>query len=123
MRRLKPSTVVSVVVLLLSINAAQSASIPQSAPDILSPRAPTIDLSPAVLFTRGFAGRFASFLFAPIAVDAQGNSYVAGSTSSPDLPTTPGAFQPRPVRLPDVFVAKIDRNGNVVYLTYLGGND
>src|SRR5262249_28646421 len=50
-----------------------------------------------------------------IAVDGAGNAYVAGGTSSPNFPTTPGAlqtvfgggFEPE-----DAFVAKLNAAGN-----------
>ncbi|MDQ6688687.1 MAG: SBBP repeat-containing protein, partial [Actinomycetota bacterium] len=67
-----------------------------------------------------------------IAVDAAGDAYVAGSTSSTDFPVTPGAFQvtnrggnatlggPRGGN--EAFVAKLDPAGAYLsYATYLGG--
>ncbi|HYO75054.1 MAG TPA: SBBP repeat-containing protein, partial [Thermoanaerobaculia bacterium] len=55
-----------------------------------------------------------------VAVDAEGNSYVAGCTHSADFPGAPGA------RLggADVFVTKLDRSGsNIIYTAFLGGSD
>ena len=43
-----------------------------------------------------------------IAVDAAGNAYIAGSTSSSDIPTTPDAYSMNPLKTPDAFLAKID---------------
>src|SRR5205807_41955 len=64
-----------------------------------------------------------------IAVDGSGNAYVTGSTTSPDFPTTAGAFQPDYGGAPnggapqDAFVTKINPSGTaLVYSTYLGGN-
>lgn len=57
-----------------------------------------------------------------IAVDASGNSYVAGFTDSVDFPlTTMGS----PVAgSPHIFVAKIDPTGsNLLYVDYIGGNN
>jgi hypothetical protein len=58
-----------------------------------------------------------------VAVDAAGNVYVAGSTSSTDFPTTPGAL--RRVYAggsSDGFVAKVAADGSgLLYSTYLGG--
>ncbi len=68
-----------------------------------------------------------------IAVDAQGNVYIAGQTVSSNFPVTPGAFQSKqagmtgqlfPIgvgQVSDAFVTKIDPIGRIVYSTYLGG--
>jgi len=57
-----------------------------------------------------------------VAVDADGNTYVAGSTRSADFPVSPGAFDTTRNDLDDVIVAKLDPTGrSVVYATYLGG--
>jgi hypothetical protein len=75
-----------------------------------------------------------------LAVDAAGNAYVAGTTTSTDLPTSPGASdsacgsdgacggQPLPDGLvtlvppSDIFVAKFNPEGTaLLYSTYLGG--
>jgi hypothetical protein len=64
-----------------------------------------------------------------IAVDAAGNAYVTGFTTSADFPTTPGAVQPsRPpgqaAGVADAFVVKLNPQGSaLVYGTYLGGSD
>lgn len=61
---------------------------------------------------------------AGIAIDANGNAYVTGQTSSTDFPVTPNAFQltnknPRATG----FVTKLDPAGDgLVYSTYLGGS-
>ena len=60
-----------------------------------------------------------------IAVDAAGNAYVTGQTTSRDFPTK-DAFQDRLVRGPltaDAFVAKLNSTGGeLIFSTYLGGN-
>ena len=67
-----------------------------------------------------------------IALDATGSAYVAGSTLSPDFPTTAGAYQTTPASgLPappifaphryDAFVTKLAPTGSLAYSTYLGG--
>jgi hypothetical protein len=57
-----------------------------------------------------------------IAVDASGGIYVAGATSSPDFPVTPGVVQNHlKSNLFDAFVAKISPSGALVYSTFLGG--
>lgn len=63
-----------------------------------------------------------------LAVDSAGNAYVAGTTTSPDFPVTPGAAQTK-FNLGhssthwDGFVAKLNATGSaLVYATYLGGS-
>jgi hypothetical protein len=61
-----------------------------------------------------------------IAIDAAGNAYVTGATTSSNFPTTPGAFDrsfnPTGGGF-DAFVTKLDPTGStLVYSTYLGGN-
>lgn len=62
-----------------------------------------------------------------VAVDRQGNAYVAGGTYSTDFPTTVGAFQttyPGNGSTDHVFVTKLNVSGDgLVYSTYLGGSD
>jgi len=65
-----------------------------------------------------------------VAVDAEGNIFVAGGTRSADFPTTPGAYSRAydagghsvGARGPmDVFVTKLDPQGRIVWSTLLGG--
>lgn len=66
---------------------------------------------------------------AGIAVDALGNAYVAGTTTSATFPTTSGSFQPTfsggncgSISCPDGFVFKLNSSGSdLLYSTYLGG--
>jgi hypothetical protein len=59
-----------------------------------------------------------------VAVDSGGNACVVGTTSSRDLPTTPGAFSVAPNGGGDAFIAKFDSTGSrMIYSTYLGGED
>jgi len=61
---------------------------------------------------------------AGIAVDAAGNAYVTGWTSSSDFPTTLGAFQPILRGLQNAFATKLSSDGTaLLYATYLGGSD
>ena len=56
-----------------------------------------------------------------IAIDARGNAFVAGWTSSPDFPLR-NAFQAAPGGNKDAFVAKLDGTGaQLAYATRLGG--
>jgi hypothetical protein len=69
------------------------------------------------------------------AVDSSGNTYVAGTTISPDFPTTPGAFQRARASArcdfmgsnypcTDAFVAKLNATGTgLVYATSVGGSN
>jgi uncharacterized repeat protein (TIGR01451 family) len=58
-----------------------------------------------------------------IALDSDGNIYVAGTTSSTDLPTE-DPVQPSSSGEEDVFVAKINAAGDtLVYSTYIGGDE
>ncbi len=66
---------------------------------------------------------------AGLGIDAAGNSYVAGSTYSPNFPVL-NAVQPLPKitgfgsfnATRDVYVTKLDPSGNLVYSTYFGGS-
>jgi hypothetical protein len=60
-----------------------------------------------------------------IAVDAAGNAYVTGGTSSLDFPTTADAFQPRDNGGPsDAIVARLNATGSaLLYSTFLGGTN
>ena len=59
-----------------------------------------------------------------IAVDAAGNAYVTGDTSSTDFPVTPCAYQTSRGGLYDSFVAKLSADGaSLIYCTYLGGSN
>jgi murein DD-endopeptidase MepM/ murein hydrolase activator NlpD len=57
-----------------------------------------------------------------IAVDGAGNAYVAGTTQSPDLATTPWAFESTFHGGQDAFVARIDAAGdNLAFAALVGG--
>jgi hypothetical protein len=57
-----------------------------------------------------------------IAVNRNGEAYIAGSTLSQDFPTTPGALQTVNGGAQDSFVAKLSADGSrLLYSTYLGG--
>src|SRR5579864_9009367 len=76
---------------------------------------------------------------AAMAVDAAGNTYLTGSTTSSTFPATAGALQTQfsggicevipgfhgvPLMFPcvDAFVIKLDPAGKVLFATYFGGN-
>ena len=59
---------------------------------------------------------------AGIAVDNSGNVYLTGETTSPDFPTTPGAYQ-LAVAGVNAFVTKLNATGTgLLYSTLLGGS-
>jgi hypothetical protein len=58
-----------------------------------------------------------------IAIDAGGDAYVTGSTTSSDFATTSGVFQAANGGGSDAFVAELNSTGSsLVYSTYLGGS-
>jgi hypothetical protein len=58
-----------------------------------------------------------------IAVDSDGNAYVAGYTESTDFPVTQNVFQRSSPGHGDIFIAKLDPTGaKLLYSTYLGGS-
>lgn len=72
-----------------------------------------------------FAPGYSPHTFAQNAAsDAQGNIYVTGATQVSDLPGTTNAFQPAPAlnSTMSAFVAKFDPAGQLLWCTYLGGN-
>lgn len=57
-----------------------------------------------------------------IALDAQSNVYIAGTTYSPDFPVTSGAFRTSNSGAYDAFIAKLNPTATtLVYGTYAGG--
>ncbi len=72
---------------------------------------------------RIFLGGSSLDLGAGIEVDPSGNAYVTGRTTSTDFPRTQNAYQTWLKGASDIFVAKIDPSGYLVYSTYFGGNE
>jgi hypothetical protein len=59
-----------------------------------------------------------------IAVDAGGNAYITGQTTSSNFPITPGAFNPTSGFVANAFVSKLNPAGSaLVYSTFLGKGD
>lgn len=79
----------------------------------------TLVIDPVVAFSSYFGGTL-NDAGQGIAVDAQGNVYFTGVTTSPDLPVTTGASLASD--LEDVFISKVSADGStLIYSTYLGG--
>src|SRR2546427_11734968 len=58
-----------------------------------------------------------------IGVDAAGDAFVSGDTTTRKFPVTSGAFQTTFRGLYDEFVTKLDASGSsLLYSTYIGGN-
>src|SRR5207247_4766791 len=71
-----------------------------------------------LIYSAVFGGSQADIAFA-VSVDALGNAYVAGSTSSLDFPTTPHADQ----LSGEGYVVQLSSDGpSLVYSTYSGGS-
>ena len=82
-------------------------------------------IDPGIQFTT-FLGGGAHEAGNGIAVDGAGNSYIAGTTQSPDFPTTAGAFRRTgsAQNNSDVFVTKLNAAGTaLVYSTFVGGSN
>lgn len=72
-----------------------------------------------LLYSRIFGGSSLEAAYG-VALDGNGNAYLAGITDSADFPTTNGALQRVPGGLFDFFVTKLNVYGNTVYSTYYG---
>jgi hypothetical protein len=79
----------------------------------------------ALLFSTYLGGSGCTFGYPEtgqgIALDAQGDAYVAGITSSSDFPLA-NAIQPQLEGSQDAFVAKVNSSGALLFSTYMGGS-
>ncbi|HEV2383357.1 MAG TPA: SBBP repeat-containing protein [Terriglobia bacterium] len=86
-----------------------------------------LDPSGSALVYSTYLGGIGSDAGESIALDAAGDAYVTGQTSSADFPITPGAFQSKCAGTcstadPDAFVTELNAAGSaLIYSTYLGG--
>ena len=83
-----------------------------------------LKLSPdggSILYNIGLAGSKVEEATA-LLVDAAGNAVVAGWTSSPDFPVSPGVVQKRLAGVQNLFISRLDPNGKLTLSTYLGGS-
>src|SRR5260370_27837611 len=75
-----------------------------------------------VLFYSTYLGGSGTDIGQGVAVDAAGNAYVTGETSSTNLTTTPRALQTTFVGVTDAFLTKLNPTGpGLVSSTYPGG--
>jgi hypothetical protein len=93
-------------------------------------------IDPYVVYSTMYGGSTPSTFdvanFYGMAVDGQGYVYLQGITSTANLPTTSGSFQPAcnlaaPTQCSNFFVAKFDTTksgaASLVYATYIGGSE
>ena len=87
------------------------------------PLTATAQTQPAFRWIQEVDNSGLAYPFAGLGTDAQGNTYVSGSTKSLNFPVknavqnhsaSPGSY--------DVFVTKLDPSGNILYSTYYGGS-
>lgn len=57
-----------------------------------------------------------------LALDKEGNAYINAKTDSPDLPVTPGAYQPKKSGTGIAALFKVGLQGQTLACTYLGGS-
>ncbi|MBI2689980.1 MAG: hypothetical protein HYX27_27055 [Acidobacteria bacterium] len=79
-----------------------------------------IDPALAYLTYHGGGGNESAYASA---VDAAGNIYIAGATTSSNFPATPGVLQATPLGKTDAYISKFNAAGTLVYSTLLGGAD
>jgi Beta-propeller repeat len=121
---LRPHRLIGLVGLILLVTACRESMEP-SAYSAARPVASTLPSgsNDPVLFFSTYLGGSGDDAGRAIAVDAAGNAYVTGSTTSTNFPTTSGAFQPALAGSQNVFVTKLNPTGSgLVYSTYLGGS-
>jgi predicted extracellular nuclease len=76
-----------------------------------------------VLVYSTYHGGSLSDLSADIAIDASNNAYITGRVGSTNFPTTSGAYDTAANGGSDIFVAKFNAAGALVYSTYIGGTN
>jgi hypothetical protein len=89
-------------------------------------RKSTLTIDPVVVYSTFFGGPLtnqgSNQYASAVAVDGQGNLYVAGVTDSPSFPTTSGALQPKYAFDQFSFLSKFNPAGTaLIYSTYLSG--
>jgi uncharacterized protein (TIGR03437 family) len=79
-------------------------------------------IGPTPIYSSYLGGSSIEIAYA-IAIDAAGNAYITGSTSSTNFVTTPGAYQRENKGGTDIFVAKLNPAGNALVYSTLIGSD
>jgi len=75
----------------------------------------------AIIYSR-FLGGIGDDAGRSITIDAVGDAFVTGQTSSADFPTSTGAYQTLLNGSTDAFVVHLDSVGNIVWSSFLGGS-
>jgi hypothetical protein len=83
-------------------------------------------IDPSLIYSTYFGGNDWDKANA-IAIDSSGNAYIAGKTTSPNIPITKGAFQrlfgAKGVARSNAFVSVLNNTGTaLIYSSYIGGN-
>lgn len=82
------------------------------------------DSSASTLIYSTFLGGSSTERYPSLNLDSLGNALVCGLTSSNDFITTPNSFKSYNYGNTDVFLSKINPNGDsLIFSTYLGGNN
>ena len=89
-------------------------------PTTIDPNMPMV-IDPGLEFSTFFGGNGGDNIY-DVKVDGAGDLYLIGWTSSPDFPTTPGAYCAIYGGSRDISVTKLSANGTkLIYSTYIGG--
>ena len=82
-----------------------------------------LDPSGSRLLTTTIMGGSGVDSVSALAIDSEGAAYVAGTTTSPNFPVSPGAFQSTFGGSADAFLFKLDAAGGIGFSTFLGSSD
>lgn len=80
------------------------------------PSAYTLGFSTYLSHTDKYAARFNVYS------DGEGCTYISGTTRDKNFPATNGAYQTELKGEADAFVAKLDRDGKIIFATLIGGS-
>jgi hypothetical protein len=78
----------------------------------------------SILIYSTYLGGSSPEYFGDITIADSGAVYITGETVSNNFPTTPDAYRRSIIGIYDIFVSKLNRNGNsLLYSTYFGGSN